>query len=242
MISLGGATDSAFLEGHSYTYEGSNWGRLAQILMDAKCMNPIIYFDELDKVSETKHGEEIIGVLTHLIDYSQNNWIQDRYFSGIPLDFSRCLFIFSFNDEYRINPILKDRIHIIRTDPSNAENKLVIAKDYLIPKLLQNVGFQREDILFPDATIQYIIQNFTNGEDGVRNLKRCLDSIILKLNTLRLTYQNPKLSSSPSTSIIPYYLNNYALPMTITVDVVDTLVKGTSLKQKSNEKLHMMYM
>ena len=80
-IALGGATDSSFLEGHSYTYEGSNWGKIVDILIQSKCMNPVIYFDELDKVSMTPKGEEIIGILTHLTDTTQNVQFHDKYFS-----------------------------------------------------------------------------------------------------------------------------------------------------------------
>jgi ATP-dependent Lon protease len=243
MFALGGATDASYLEGHSYTYEGAMWGRLASILMETKCMNPVIFMDELDKVSETKHGEEIIGVLTHLIDYSQNNCIQDKYFSGIPLDFSKALFIFSFNDEEKINPILKDRIHVIRTDKFTNESKLIIAKDYLIPSLLANVKFNKDDIIFRDETIRDIIEKFTDGESGVRNLKRCLDSVIMKLNTLRLTSQNPSLVSSPSSQLIPYFLDNYKLPMTVTSGIVDKLIGKTSLATYHRDRLkhHHMY-
>jgi ATP-dependent Lon protease len=241
MIALGGATDSSYLEGHGYTYEGSNWGKLVNLLMECKCMNPVIFMDELDKVSETKHGEEIIGVLTHLIDYSQNEQIQDRYFSGVPLDFSKALFIFSFNDETKLNPILKDRIYIIRTEASSRENKLVIAKDYLIPNILSNVKFSKEDIVFTDETIYNLIDRFTDSDSGVRNLKRCFESIIMKLNTIRLTYKNPKITASPNTSLLPYYLNDFKLPMTITNDIIDKLLGGTSLNAPKNTKLHMMY-
>jgi ATP-dependent Lon protease len=240
MMALGGATDASYLEGHSYTYEGSTWGRLAGILMDTKCMNPVIFMDELDKVSETKHGEEIIGVLTHLIDYSQNNNIQDKYFPGIPLDFSKALFIFSFNVEEKLNPILKDRIHVIRTDNGTKDSKLIIAKDYLIPKILANVKFNKEDIVFTDETIREMIERYTDGESGVRNLKRCLESVIMKLNTLRLTSQNPTLGSSPNSQLIPYYLNNYKLPMTITSSVVEKLIGKTSLANKDT-KHYFMY-
>jgi ATP-dependent Lon protease len=114
-IALGGATDSSVLEGHSYTYEGSIWGKIVQILVDSKCMNPIIYFDELDKVSDTPKGEEIIGILTHLTDTTQNSQFHDKYFSELDLDLSKCLFIFSYNDESKINPILKDRMYRIET-------------------------------------------------------------------------------------------------------------------------------
>ena len=82
-IALGGATDSSFLEGHSYTYEGSSWGKIVDILIQSKCMNPVIYFDELDKISDTPKGEEIVGILTHLTDITQNPQYHDKYFSGI---------------------------------------------------------------------------------------------------------------------------------------------------------------
>ena len=114
-IALGGASDSAYFDGHSYTYEGSHWGRIVNILIESKCMNPVIYFDELDKVSETYKGDEIIHLLTHLTDPSQNGLFQDNYFPGIHLDLSKALFIFSFNDESKIDRILKDRMYVIHT-------------------------------------------------------------------------------------------------------------------------------
>jgi ATP-dependent Lon protease len=241
MLALGGATDAAYLEGHSYTYEGSMWGRLAAMLMDTKCMNPVIFMDELDKVSETKHGEEIIGVLTHLVDYTQNNVIQDKYFAGIPLDFSKALFIFSFNNEEKLNPILKDRIHVIRTDKFTRESKITIAQQYLVPKLLSNVKFRPDDIIFSNETIGHIIDSYTGGECGVRNMKRCLESVIMKLNTLRLTSQNPALSCSPNSQLIPYYLANYKLPMHITSNIVHKLIGQTSLAKGAEQKHMHMY-
>ena len=108
-ISLGGATDSSFLEGHDYTYEGSKPGKIVEVLKKAKCMNPVIFFDELDKVSDTAKGREIINILTHLTDSTQNHHYNDKYYSGIDFDLSKCIFIFSFNDEWKINRILKDK-------------------------------------------------------------------------------------------------------------------------------------
>ena len=96
-IPLGGATDACFLEGHDYTYEGSNWGKIVDVLVNSKCMNPVIYFDELDKVSQTAKGEEITNILMHITDATQNNHFNDKYFSGIDFDLSKALFIFSFN-------------------------------------------------------------------------------------------------------------------------------------------------
>ena len=93
-LALGGATDSSFLEGHSYTYEGSIWGKIVDILLNCKCMNPVIYFDELDKISDTPKGEEIVGILTHLTDTTQNDKFHDKYFSNIDFNLSRAMFIF----------------------------------------------------------------------------------------------------------------------------------------------------
>ena len=85
-IAVGGSSNGSTLDGHNYTYVGSTWGRVVDILMEKKCMNPIIFIDELDKVSRTEHGNELIGILTHLIDPTQNDAFQDKYFNGIDLD------------------------------------------------------------------------------------------------------------------------------------------------------------
>jgi hypothetical protein len=196
-IALGGAGDGSFLEGHSYTYEGSLWGKIVQILIDSKCMNPIIYFDELDKVSDSARGQEIIGILTHLTDTSQNSQFHDKYFSEIDFDLSKCLFIFSYNDENLVNPILKDRMYRIQTKSYDAKEKGIISRQYLLPKIQDQVKMPAGDIIIPDDTVQYIIQSqkYTKGEAGVRNLKRCLEIIYTKLNLFRLVKPENQLFS-----------------------------------------------
>ena len=171
-IALGGATDSAFLEGHSYTYEGSTWGHIVEILKQSKCMNPVFYFDELDKVSDTSKGDEIIGILTHLTDATQNSQFHDKYFSGIDLDLSKALFIFSYNDENKINPILRDRMYKIQTEGYNMHQKKIIAMKYMIPMIEKNIGFEPKNINLSDDSIAYIIEHYAPDEKGVRNLKR----------------------------------------------------------------------
>lgn len=182
MIALGGISDGSLLDGHDFTYEGSRWGRLVQCLMDAKCMDPVIYFDELDKVSETYHGDEIIGVLTHLVDFTQNDKIQDKYFNGIDLDFSRCIFIFSFNDESKINNILKDRIQIFYTSGFSDDEKVIISKDYILPQICTNFTFSHTQIYFSPDTLKYLIKKYTNNDEGVRDLKKKIELILLKYN------------------------------------------------------------
>jgi len=112
-FTLGGASDIANYIGHSYTYEGSLWGRIADSLMNAKTMNPVMYFDELDKISTTPHGEEIVSMMIHMTDRSQNSQFHDRYFAGVDFDLSQCLFVFSFNDIEKVHPILRDRMNVI---------------------------------------------------------------------------------------------------------------------------------
>jgi hypothetical protein len=114
MIQMGGDSNGSTIHGHNYTYVGSTWGSIVQILIDKKCMNPIIFIDEVDKVSKTEHGKELIGILTHLIDSTQNTHFQDKYFSNIDLDLSKVLFIFSYNDVELLDKILLDRIHRIK--------------------------------------------------------------------------------------------------------------------------------
>ena len=185
-VPLGGSTNAAVLEGHDYTWEGSKWGKIVDILMEKQCMNPIIFFDELDKVSETKAGEEIYSILTHITDTTQNNSFTDKYFNGIELDLSKCLFIFSFNDETKINPILRDRITVIHVDGFNTQEKIHIAKNFSIPKICTNIGIDNGNVKFMDDTIEYIIRSYCK-ERGVRKLEKCLEHIILQLNLYHIT-------------------------------------------------------
>jgi ATP-dependent Lon protease len=223
IIQLGGATDSSFLEGHSYTYEGSQWGQIVDILMQTKCMNPIIYFDELDKVSNTYKGEEIIGILTHLTDPSQNNHFHDKYFAGIDIDLSKALIVFSFNDESKINKILLDRIHIINTKGYQNKDKIRISRDFLIPDIMQNTGFEHDNIIISDNIINYIIEFYTK-EEGVRQLKRCIEMIVTRVNLLSLI-QNEKHSSLD----LPFKVDNFQLPFTITQENINQLVDKKDL-------------
>ena len=229
-IALGGATDSSFLEGHSYTYEGSTWGKIVQIIIDSKCMNPVIYFDELDKISDTPKGEEIAGILTHLTDTSQNSQFHDKYFAEIDFDLSKCLFIFSYNDESKINPILKDRMYRIQTKGYNQKQKTVISNNYLLPKIREQVKFDNSEIIIPDSTLHYIIENLCNKEDGVRNLKRCLEIIYTKLNLYRLMKPGSNLFEEDMSLKVSF-------PFTVTKDIVDKLIK----KDKDATSLYGLY-
>ena len=218
-IALGGATDSSFLEGHSYTYEGSVWGKIVDILIRCKSSNPVIYFDELDKISETSKGEEIVGILTHLTDTSQNSQFHDKYFSEVAFDLSKCLFIFSYNDESRVNPVLLDRMYKIRTTGYGTKDKTFIAQHHLIPRIQAEVAFSEGDIIIPDSVVEYIVEHCTHKEAGVRNLKRCLEIIYTKLNLYRLMRPGTQLFDDKETCL------EVSFPYNVTREVVDKLIK-----------------
>ena len=206
-ISLGGSSDGSFLEGHSIAYEGSTYGKIVEILMKTQCMNPIIFFDELDKVSITKKGEEIIGILTHLTDNSQNNSFTDKYFSEIDLDVSRALFIFSYNDESKINPILKDRLITLHVNGYTDEEKINIAYHSLIPKILCSYGFHKDSIRFSNEIILEMI-NLIPKEEGIRNLKRAIECIISWLNMSKYMSNDIEFPIDVSLNMLHIYLIN----------------------------------
>ena len=181
IIALGGISDASFLEGHGYTYEGSKHGKIVDTLIKCKCMNPIIFFDELDKISDTPKGWEIMNILIHLTDPIQNHAYVDRYFAELDIDLSRCIFIFSYNDKEKISPILKDRLITIETPGYKHSDKLTICTQYMIPSILSDFKMDKDDVVFSNEIVIEII-NYIEEEKGVRNLKRGIVDIISNIN------------------------------------------------------------
>ena len=236
-IPLGGTGDGSYLEGHSYTYEGSTWGKIVQSLIECKSMNPVFYFDELDKLSETPRGQEIIGILTHLTDTTQNTQFNDKYFAEISeFDLSKCLFIFSYNDETKINPILLNRMHVISTKGYTIDEKLIIGRKYLLPKIIQQVKMGPEDIVLTDDILRYILSNdqLCKKEDGVRNLKRSLEIIYTKLNLYRVMKSDSEFFKNYTE--IPTAIT---FPHTVTKQDLDLLIKNN---ETINQSLLSMYL
>ena len=220
-IALGGSCNGSTIEGHGYTYMNSTWGKIVDILMDAKCMNPIIYIDELDKVSKTENGREIIGIFTHLIDQTQNDTFQDKYFSGINIDLSKALFIFSYNDPDQIDRVLLDRIHRIKFENLSLDDKMVIVKKYILPEINTKMGFDNI-VDISDAMIEHIIEKYTL-EPGVRKLKELLFDLFGEINL-------DILKNASDTDI--------ELPITITEDNLENkyLIKYHKITEKTIHK------
>ena len=219
-ISIGGSANGSTLEGHGYTYVNSTWGKIADILMESKCLNPVIYIDELDKVSKTDHGKEIIGILTHMIDYTQNDAFHDKYFNGIPIDLSKALIIFSYNDPEQIDKILLDRIHRIKFDNLTVDDKIVIVDKYILPELNQKMGLN-DSVVMDTETMKYIIETYT-VEPGVRKLKEILFDLYGDINL--------DLLQSASTGINAVT----EFPIRITIDTIKAkyLKKYTAICEK----------
>jgi len=193
-------------------------------------MNPIIFIDELDKVSHTEHGREIISILTHLTDSTQNDEFEDKFFSGIKLDLSKALIIFSFNDISLIDNVLKDRITVIETHPLKLTEKITIIKDYMLPEITKEIGFGTDEIIIEDNLIKYLIETYTL-EPGVRKIKEKIieiDSKILFEDINLITYNHlMKLSPFGSGNAYPIFSCKK-----MKVVEIQTLTNGKHLKMK----------
>ncbi len=202
-LPIGGSVNGSTLVGHNFTYVGSTWGRIVDILITTNCMNPIIFIDEVDKISNTEYGKEITAVLTHLTDSTQNDNFEDKYFSGIPLDLSKALIVFSFNDASLLDPILRDRITIIETKPYTLPEKIHIITEYMIPEILKEVGFNKDEVIISRDVIKYLIETYTN-EAGVRKIKEKIVEIIRDINLKYIHHNNDKSNFLPYNVDINY--------------------------------------
>jgi ATP-dependent Lon protease len=188
LLALGGVGDASYLHGHSYTYEGSTYGRIAGALMGAQCMNPLIFFDEVDKVSESSKGDEIINCLIHLTDTSQNHKFHDRYLGNYDLDMSRAVLIFSFNDRERVSPTLLDRMTVVETPGYSQSERKAILKEHMVP--VATTMFNTEEATAIALTVPAFVDCIVQAcppEPGVRGLKRMLHDICAEANLLELT-------------------------------------------------------
>ena len=222
-IPCGGLKDSSTFIGHGFTYEGAMHGAIVQGLIACDSDSVVFVFDEVDKLNEEK-GQDIAGVFTHLIDTTQNHQFSDEYFAGVPFNLSKCVFIFSYNDPNAVNPILRDRMYKIQTKGYDEKEKTTICNDYMLPKIRDQLKFKSGDIIVPDSVVRHIIEAFCEKEEGVRNMKRCLEIIHTKLNLYRLMRSGTNLFKEDNSLKVEF-------PFTLTNDIVDKL-----LKKGSNDK------
>jgi ATP-dependent Lon protease len=195
-------------------YEGSHCGKIVNSLVAAKSMSMVLMFDELDKVSSTAKGEEIQNLLVHLTDPTQNADFEDKYLSGIPLDLSQAMFVFSANDISKIDRVLLDRFLVVQLEGYTGKEKMEIAEKFLLPGALKEVNLV-ERIGVPKEVVQHILDTYAKEEQGVRELKRCMEQVAQKINMLRL-FNSPAL---------PFYIKDFSLPFILKKEHVDKFIK-----------------
>ncbi len=186
VISLGGIKDSSFFIGHGYVYVESGPGKILQNIIDAKVSNPIIYFDELDKISETDSGKDIYSFLSYLTDSTQNSEFTDHYFYGMKFDLSKVFYVFTFNDINKVDKVLLDRLNVIHVGAPSEEEMVHILQKYCVPDILQNTGIQHK-VFFTTEQVQTVITMSKTSVDatvssGIRESFRILEKIILSVN------------------------------------------------------------
>jgi hypothetical protein len=213
-ISLGGDSDATTYVGHQMVYEGSHCGKIANSLVAAKSMSMVLMFDELDKISATAKGEEVQNLLVHLTDPVQNGDFEDKYLSGIPLDLSKILFTFSANDLGKIDRVLMDRMVVIQLQGYSEKEKLSIAENFLLPAALREVNLE-EKVAVGREVLEHILREYANEEQGVRELKRCVEAVVQKVNMLRIF----------NTKDLPFHIPDFQLPFVLKKQHVDLFLK-----------------
>jgi ATP-dependent Lon protease len=230
-IPLGGATDSSFLIGYNFCYEGSVTGSIISSIIKMKTLNGIIFFDEIDKISKTRHGDEISKSLLHITDFTQNHSFTDRYLGNdIKINLSNMWFIYSLNYAEIIDKTLIDRIPIINVDGYNKQQKYEMANKYLLPDALKNINIKKDDIIFSNNALLYLIDETNkmyststkdkNGNTGVRKLKDAIHNIVTKLNFLK----NCILPDGTYGELnISFKIDKFKLPFVVERHHIDTL-------------------
>ena len=211
-INMGGIKDSVHMCGFDYSYSNARYGVIVQTLIEKQVMNPIILFEEVDKISETRDGQDIQNVLMHLTDPEQNRAFQDKYFTGIDIDMSKAILVFTLNDPTLLSPILLNRLHLVKVPEPSRQDKIEIARRHMVPDIFKNVGMDLNSVQIPTEVYGHILERYSQADKGLRTLKRCLETIVLRLNTIRL--MGSDLSGKMHASF----------PMTLTSEIADSIL------------------
>lgn len=215
-ISMGGVDDVSYLCGELYVYEGSKPGKLLSTACKLGCNNGIIFFDEIDKIDNSNKGSKVSNKMIHVTDFTQNDVYADNYCSEINFGLNKFWYIFSLNDIENVNPVLKNRMHVINVPGYNTKEKCTIAKKHIIPKTLERYNLKPNDIIMTNEILSFIV-NKTNDGKGIRELERLIELIYRKLDVLCEMYNN-------NTDIeMSFKIKDFKLPHTLTTMDIKTL-------------------
>ncbi|RKP17372.1 lon protease-like protein, mitochondrial [Rozella allomycis CSF55] len=212
-FSVGGLSDVAELKGHRRTYVGAMPGKLIQALKRVQSENPLILIDEVDKLGKGHQGDPASALL-EVLDPEQNNSFVDHYLD-VPVDLSKVLFVLTANDQSLIPEPLQDRMEIINLSGYVQEEKVEIAKQYLIPKALKESGLSKDEIEFSDSALNDLIRWYCR-ENGVRSLKKKIEQIFRRA-ALKKVENSEKIENEKSelldenvkTEIVPENLKDF---------------------------------
>ena len=227
-ISLGGDSDASTYTGHQLVYESSHCGKIVNSLIASKSMSTVLMFDEVDKISQTPKGEEVMNLLIHLTDPVQNGDFEDKYLSGVPIDLSKVMFVFSANDINKIDKVLLDRMLVIDLKGYDLKQKTVIAEQYLLPTALKEVNLH-EKVSISKEILTKVIEEYAKEEKGVRELKRSIEQMTQKINMLRM-YNSPQL---------PFYIKDFSLPFIVKKDHVPLFIKKKEVTDAPPQNMYM---
>ena len=232
-ISFGGISSVDYLKGHSYTYIGSKPGEIANCLTRMNYKNGILFLDEFEKITNSNNSNDIKSFLLHLTDFQQNSEYRDSYFSEITIDLSNIWFIYSMND-LPDDSALQDRIHFIQVDGYKISEKIQIMKNFVIPKILENMNLDKNSIIISEDICKYIIERVGDTSEGIRTIENISKDLIQKIFFL---VKNRDNIDSLNISFVCDKISDF--PIILTTDIVDKLIKSSS---KNKDKLHHMYL
>jgi ATP-dependent Lon protease len=242
-ISMNSISHGSDLTGHSYTYSGSQPGRLTKALMKMKCNNGVLFLDEIDKIYADQEGNHqrdgINDALMSILDSSQNYEFSDNYFQDFKIDLSNLLIVCSLNDIHKLDKIIVDRIKVIKVKGYELHEKREITKN-MIKKTAQEFDIDLNNIRFSDHAIAHIIHKAEEHErnlgkmkhEGVRAIESAIKHIMERFKILIDTIDIPL-------SHISYRLDGFNLPYTVTQDSIEKLLKNFMADDEMADVRHM---
>jgi ATP-dependent Lon protease len=158
--------------------------------------------------------------LIHMTDRSQNTQFHDRYFAGVDFDLSQCLFVFSFNDESKVHPILKDRMQVIHCSGYSVDEKKIILNQYVWPQILERT--KMSELTISEEAVKFLITEYSKEEEGVRTLIRSVESLVTRINLLRIADEETAKSYK--------FYKKITLPMCIDVETAKHILQDMGVK------------